>query len=174
MHARVNTIVGSPDQAEVGISDFKENVAPWIKQNGGSGGILLIDRETGKALGITLWPDEEAMRQSEDSATSIARGSPMRCRAGQPRRSSASKWRYSTSRLIEGSPARYRAPPHPAHRGRGPSRPRALLRRPAKRRARSRFASCVRSSTSKVDESLRALGVAPIGSSSITIHPCPL
>ena len=29
MHARVNTIVGSPDQAEVGISDFKENVAPW-------------------------------------------------------------------------------------------------------------------------------------------------
>ena len=51
MHARVNTIVGSPDQAEVGISDFKENVAPWIKQNGGSGGILLIDRETGKALG---------------------------------------------------------------------------------------------------------------------------
>ena len=68
MHARVNTIVGSPDQAEVGISDFKENVAPWIKQNGGSGGILLIDRETGKALGITLWPDEEAMRQSEDAA----------------------------------------------------------------------------------------------------------
>ena len=31
-------------------------------------GILLIDRETGKALGITLWPDEEAMRQSENSA----------------------------------------------------------------------------------------------------------
>jgi hypothetical protein len=68
MHARVNTITGSPDQADAGISDFKENVTPWIKANGGRGGILLIDRETGKALAITLWNDEEAMRQSEEAA----------------------------------------------------------------------------------------------------------
>jgi hypothetical protein len=44
MHARVSTITGSPDQAEAGIRDFKENVVPWIKENGGPGGILLIDR----------------------------------------------------------------------------------------------------------------------------------
>ena len=68
MHARVNTITGSPDQAEAGITDFKENVAPWIKANGGQGGILLIDRETGKAIAITLWNDEEAMHRSEEAA----------------------------------------------------------------------------------------------------------
>lgn len=68
MYARVNTITGSPDQAEGGISDFKENVVPWIKENGGPGGILLIDRETGKAIAITLWSDEESMRRSEEAA----------------------------------------------------------------------------------------------------------
>lgn len=68
MHARVNTITGSPEQAEAGISDFRENVVPWIKENGGRGGILLVDRETGKAIAVTLWNDEEAMRQSEEAA----------------------------------------------------------------------------------------------------------
>ena len=68
MHARVSTIVGSPDQAEAGINDFKENVGPWIKANGGLGGILLIDRETGKAIAITLWDDEDMMRRSEEAA----------------------------------------------------------------------------------------------------------
>lgn len=28
---------GSPDQAEAGISDFKESVVPWIKEDGGPG-----------------------------------------------------------------------------------------------------------------------------------------
>ena len=68
MHARVSTITGSPDQAEAGTSDFKEKVVPWIKENGGHGGILLIDRETGKAIAITLWNDEDTMRRSEEAA----------------------------------------------------------------------------------------------------------
>ena len=68
MHARVSTITGSPDQAEAGISDFKQTVTSWVKENGGRGGILLIDRETGKAVAITLWNDEETMRRSEEAA----------------------------------------------------------------------------------------------------------
>ena len=68
MHARVSTITGTPDRAEAGISDFREKVLPWIKEQGGRGGILLIDRDTGKAMAVTLWGDEEAMRQSEESA----------------------------------------------------------------------------------------------------------
>jgi hypothetical protein len=68
MHARVNTITGSPDQADAGISDFVHTVVPWIKENGGRGGILLVDRETGKSIAVTLWNDEEAMRASEEAA----------------------------------------------------------------------------------------------------------
>ena len=68
MHARVNTITGSPDQAEAGIADFRETVVPWIKEHGGHGGILFIDRDTGKAIAVTLWKDEEQMRASEEAA----------------------------------------------------------------------------------------------------------
>ena len=68
MHARVSTLSGSPDQAEVGISDFREKVVPWVKERGGHGGILLFDRATGKAVALTLWSDEEQMRQSEAEA----------------------------------------------------------------------------------------------------------
>jgi hypothetical protein len=67
MHARVSTISGSPDQADAGVADFRETVLPWIKEHGGRGGILLIDRQTGKAIAVTLW-NEDAMRQSEEAA----------------------------------------------------------------------------------------------------------
>jgi hypothetical protein len=68
MHARVTTIVGSPDQADAGTSDFQDTVVPWVKEQGGRGGILLIDRESGKAMAITLWADAETLRQSEEAA----------------------------------------------------------------------------------------------------------
>jgi len=68
MHARVSTIIGSPDQAETGIDDFREKVIPWVREHGGRGGILLVDRETGKAVAATLWNDEDSMRQSEEAA----------------------------------------------------------------------------------------------------------
>jgi hypothetical protein len=68
MHARVSTLTGSPDQVEVGIQDFKDKVVPWVKEHGGRGGILLIDRSSGKAIAATLWNDEESMRQSEEAA----------------------------------------------------------------------------------------------------------
>jgi hypothetical protein len=68
MHARVSTIVGSPNQVDAGISDFQEKVVPWVKEHGGRGGILLIDRASGKAIALTLWSDEENMRQSEEAA----------------------------------------------------------------------------------------------------------
>ncbi len=67
MHARVTTISGSPEQAEQGIANFRDNVVPTIKEMGGHGGVLLIDRASGKAMAITLWEDEAAMRASEES-----------------------------------------------------------------------------------------------------------
>ena len=68
MHARVTTLVGSTHQAEVGTADFRDTVLPWVKERGGRGGILLLDRESGRAVAITLWEDEEQMRRSEEEA----------------------------------------------------------------------------------------------------------
>jgi heme-degrading monooxygenase HmoA len=70
MHARVTTISGSPTGAEAGIDNFRANVVPYARAQG-NGAILLVDRESGEAIAITLWEDEEAMRASEDSANSL-------------------------------------------------------------------------------------------------------
>jgi hypothetical protein len=70
MHARVTTISGAPAEADAGIDDFRANVVPWIREQG-KGAILLIDRQSGEAIAITLWEDEAAMRASEESANSM-------------------------------------------------------------------------------------------------------
>jgi hypothetical protein len=73
MHARVTTITGSPDQVEQGIASFRDDTLPAIMEAGGQGGVLLIDRESGDALAITLWADEAAMRASEERANELRR-----------------------------------------------------------------------------------------------------
>lgn len=73
MHARVTTVAGSPENADQGIANFHENVLPMITEAGGRGAILLIDRATGHGMAITLWPDEQTMRATEDRANELRR-----------------------------------------------------------------------------------------------------
>ena len=70
MHARVTTISGSPSEADAGIDNFRANVEPFAREQG-MGAIVLVDRQSGEAIAITLWHDEEAMRASEESANSL-------------------------------------------------------------------------------------------------------
>jgi hypothetical protein len=70
MYARVTTISGSPTEADAGIENFRANVVPFARDQG-KGAILLVDRQSGDAIAITLWQDEEAMRASEESANSL-------------------------------------------------------------------------------------------------------
>ena len=83
MHARVTTLSGSPDNAEAGIANFRDNVVPYAKSDG-KGAILLIDRESGKAVAVTLWEDEEAMRASEESANALRADAAQQMGAQQP------------------------------------------------------------------------------------------
>jgi len=73
MHARVSTLAGSPTDADAGIDNFRTNVVPFTRDHG-KGAILLIDRESGEAIAITLWEDEDAMRASEESANALRAG----------------------------------------------------------------------------------------------------
>jgi hypothetical protein len=70
MHARVTTISGSPAAADAGIDNFRANVVPFAREHG-KGAILLVDRQSGDAIAVTLWEDEESMRASEESANSL-------------------------------------------------------------------------------------------------------
>lgn len=70
MHARVTTISGSPADADAGIENFRANVVPFARDQG-KGAILLVDRESGEAIAITLWEDEQSLRATEESANAL-------------------------------------------------------------------------------------------------------
>ena len=68
MYARVSTIHGQPDRVEQGIGIFREQSVPTLQgQQGFRAAYALIDRQGGKALALSLWESEEAMRQSEQA-----------------------------------------------------------------------------------------------------------
>jgi len=53
------------------VSSFRAKVVPVVRQSGGKGALLLIDRQSGKALAITLWEDDDAMRATEERADEL-------------------------------------------------------------------------------------------------------
>ncbi len=72
MLARVSTYEGPPDRLQGGISHVRERILPAARNIAGFSGILLLaDHETGKALSITLWESEQAMRDSEEEASRL-------------------------------------------------------------------------------------------------------
>lgn len=70
MHARVTTLSGAPGDVDSGIENFNANVVPFAREQG-KGSILLVDRQSGEAIAITLWDDEQALRASEEAANAL-------------------------------------------------------------------------------------------------------
>jgi len=68
MQARVSTYAGTPDQAQVGIRNFEGQTGALRSLDGFEGAYLLLDRETGRALTMTLWSSEDAAQASAEQA----------------------------------------------------------------------------------------------------------
>ena len=68
MFARLGAWQGSAEELERWIERGREHVKPSIRQDAGlKAAYWLVDRESGKALIVTLWESEEAMRASEEA-----------------------------------------------------------------------------------------------------------
>jgi formylmethanofuran dehydrogenase subunit E len=80
----VSTIYGTTEQGEGVVGMFREQVLPTLQELGGKGAILLVDRGSGKAVAITLWDDEQAMRQSEERANELRRQAAESAGAAEP------------------------------------------------------------------------------------------
>jgi heme-degrading monooxygenase HmoA len=66
VHARTGRVSFSPDKADEMISRVSEEVVPRYQgADGFKGFTLLIDRSSGKALGISFWESEAAMRATD-------------------------------------------------------------------------------------------------------------
>ena len=72
MFARVSTYQGDPGQIDQGLAYDLENILPKVNQIDGFEGLYyLVDRESGKALSMTLWESEQTMRASEEEANRL-------------------------------------------------------------------------------------------------------
>jgi heme-degrading monooxygenase HmoA len=72
MHARVNTFEGSPERADELERVVTERVVPSLTQMDGYRGMhALTERQGGKVLVVTIWDDEEAMRQNEGAVDQL-------------------------------------------------------------------------------------------------------
>ena len=65
MIARMTTAQGSQDKLEAGIRGIREGAPTIRKMDGCLGATYLVDRKSGRHLGITLWESEEKLRASE-------------------------------------------------------------------------------------------------------------
>ncbi len=76
MYARVNMFEGPPDLVDQALGFVQEQVLPELRQQDGFKGLVgLVDRQSGKVIGVTLWESEQAMRASEEAADRLRRES---------------------------------------------------------------------------------------------------
>ncbi len=72
MHARVSTIQGAPGKVDDVSRQAQEQTLPQLqKLEGFKGFVVLGDRQSGKMLGVSFWESEEALRASEEAASSV-------------------------------------------------------------------------------------------------------
>ena len=70
MFARITTIgEAPPERLDDMTHEIREHVLPALRQQDGfSGFLVLLERASGKVLGLTLWESEQAMNATEEAA----------------------------------------------------------------------------------------------------------
>lgn len=59
--ARLHTLETTAEQYEAGLALVRDELLPWARESSGfCGAIGLVDPESGKALFLTFWTDDEA------------------------------------------------------------------------------------------------------------------
>jgi hypothetical protein len=76
MHARVATFESDPASVDDAINIVREEVESGETPAGLEGAkmLMLVNRQTGKGLGITLFDSEEAMRRGDEALDAMSPG----------------------------------------------------------------------------------------------------
>ena len=76
MYARVATFESDPSNVDEAISMVRTEVESGETPPGLQGAkmLMLVDRQSGKGLGITLFESEEAMRRGDESLNAMSPG----------------------------------------------------------------------------------------------------
>jgi heme-degrading monooxygenase HmoA len=72
MHARVSFYqLAEGGDADAAVSGFDQAVDAVQQLGGNQGLMLLIDRDSGKAISLTLWDSEDNLRSSSEQANTL-------------------------------------------------------------------------------------------------------
>jgi hypothetical protein len=72
MFARVATFQGDPADVEQAVARVREDVAAGPPAGlEGATFLMLVDRESGRSMGIMLFEDEEAMRRGDEALNAM-------------------------------------------------------------------------------------------------------
>jgi heme-degrading monooxygenase HmoA len=71
MHARVSFYDASTEGVDAGIEQFRDVQANVQQMQGNQGGMLLVDREGGKAITITFWDSADDLEASSEQANQL-------------------------------------------------------------------------------------------------------
>jgi hypothetical protein len=76
MYARVATFQGDPANVDVAISQVRAEVESGNVPSGLEGAkmLMLVNRETGKGIGVTLFESEDAMRRGDEALNAMNPG----------------------------------------------------------------------------------------------------
>jgi hypothetical protein len=76
MYARVATFKSDPSDVDQAIEMVRSSVASDDTPEGLEGAkmLMLVNRETGKGLGVTLFDSEEAMRRGDEALNAMSPG----------------------------------------------------------------------------------------------------
>ena len=76
MYARVATFESDPDNVDAAIDMVRAEVESGNTPAGLEGAkmLMLINRETGRGLGVTLFESEEAMRRGDEALNAMSPG----------------------------------------------------------------------------------------------------
>ena len=73
MLARLHRLRATAEQYETGLRIVRDDLLPWARESDGyCGAIGLVNRETGEALLLTLWADEETRTKSAEAAERLS------------------------------------------------------------------------------------------------------
>ena len=68
MHARVTTLQMDPSKIDDAVAGLEQNDIPMFKGlDGFKGFSLMVDRSSGKAIGLSYWESEDAMNASAEA-----------------------------------------------------------------------------------------------------------
>ena len=71
MFARVSTLTVPSEQQEQATQAFRDSMSQLRGMSGNRGGILLVDRNGGRGVSLTLWESEQAMAESRAGANQL-------------------------------------------------------------------------------------------------------